>query len=47
MTDASLMDPTPGLTVGADGRARCAWAGSAPEYLSYHLSLYTSDAADE
>jgi DNA-3-methyladenine glycosylase I len=27
---------TAGLVVGADGLARCAWAGSAPEYLSYH-----------
>jgi DNA-3-methyladenine glycosylase I len=25
-----------GLVVGADGRARCAWAGSAVEYLRYH-----------
>ncbi|HYJ76814.1 MAG TPA: DNA-3-methyladenine glycosylase I [Kineosporiaceae bacterium] len=25
-----------GLVVGADGLARCAWAGSAPEYLRYH-----------
>jgi DNA-3-methyladenine glycosylase I len=25
-----------GPLVGADGRARCAWAGSAPEYLRYH-----------
>ncbi len=25
-----------GLTVGDDGLARCAWAGSAPEYLAYH-----------
>nr|WP_202881402.1 DNA-3-methyladenine glycosylase I [Pedococcus badiiscoriae] len=24
------------MTVGADGLARCAWAGSAPEYLAYH-----------
>ena len=24
------------VIVGADGRARCAWAGSAPEYLGYH-----------
>ncbi|MDP9240358.1 MAG: DNA-3-methyladenine glycosylase I [Actinomycetota bacterium] len=24
------------LAAGADGRARCAWAGSAPEYLAYH-----------
>jgi DNA-3-methyladenine glycosylase I len=26
----------PGLVLGADGLARCAWAGSAPEYLRYH-----------
>ncbi|GAB3449054.1 DNA-3-methyladenine glycosylase I [Phycicoccus ginsengisoli] len=25
-----------GVVVGADGLARCAWAGSAPEYLAYH-----------
>jgi DNA-3-methyladenine glycosylase I len=24
------------LATGADGRARCAWAGSAPEYADYH-----------
>jgi DNA-3-methyladenine glycosylase I len=24
------------LTIGADGLARCKWAGSAPEYLAYH-----------
>ncbi|MDQ6875168.1 MAG: DNA-3-methyladenine glycosylase I [Actinomycetota bacterium] len=24
------------LLAGADGRARCGWAGAAPEYLSYH-----------
>ncbi|MGN6324782.1 DNA-3-methyladenine glycosylase I [Pseudolysinimonas sp.] len=24
------------VVVGADGRARCGWAGSAPEYLAYH-----------
>jgi len=27
---------TAGLLVGPDGCSRCAWAGSAPEYLSYH-----------
>lgn len=26
----------PDLVVGADGRPRCFWAGSAPEYLAYH-----------
>ena len=25
-----------GLLRGPDGRLRCAWAGSAPEYLTYH-----------
>jgi len=25
-----------GLLRGPDGRLRCAWAGSAPEYLAYH-----------
>jgi DNA-3-methyladenine glycosylase I len=25
-----------GLIVGADARPRCAWAGAAPEYVSYH-----------
>ena len=25
-----------GLTVGDDGLARCAWAGSTPDYLAYH-----------
>lgn len=25
-----------GLLEGPDGRLRCAWAGSAPEYLDYH-----------
>jgi DNA-3-methyladenine glycosylase I len=32
MTDVD----TTGLTVGPDGRPRCSWAGSAPEYLTYH-----------
>jgi DNA-3-methyladenine glycosylase I len=25
-----------GLVLGPDGRLRCGWAGSAPEYLAYH-----------
>jgi DNA-3-methyladenine glycosylase I len=25
-----------GLLTGPDGRVRCSWAGSAPEYLAYH-----------
>jgi DNA-3-methyladenine glycosylase I len=30
-----VADPD-GLVAGADGRLRCGWAGSAPEYLDYH-----------
>ena len=30
------MSPASGLTVGEDGRARCAWAGRAPDYVAYH-----------
>jgi DNA-3-methyladenine glycosylase I len=30
-----VADPD-GLLAGADGRVRCSWAGSAPEYLAYH-----------
>ena len=26
----------PDLVVGADGLARCAWAGAVPDYLAYH-----------
>ncbi|MEO7236327.1 MAG: DNA-3-methyladenine glycosylase I [Lapillicoccus sp.] len=36
MSDAAPAVGPAGLSVGADGRARCAWAGSAPEYLVYH-----------
>src|SRR3954468_5749998 len=25
-----------GLVVGSDGRPRCAWGGSTPDYLAYH-----------
>jgi DNA-3-methyladenine glycosylase I len=31
---AELLDA--GLVVGADGRARCFWGGSTPDYVSYH-----------
>lgn len=27
---------TDGLVAGADGRPRCRWAGSAPDYIAYH-----------
>jgi DNA-3-methyladenine glycosylase I len=30
------VSPPPGLTVGADGLARCRWAGSHEDYVRYH-----------
>lgn len=30
------MAPRPALLIGQDGRARCGWVGSDPEYLRYH-----------
>lgn len=35
MSDSGLSD-TGGLVIGADGLARCAWAGAAPDYRDYH-----------
>ncbi|GID25153.1 DNA-3-methyladenine glycosylase I [Paractinoplanes brasiliensis] len=32
------MTDTAGLVIGADGRARCFWGGSTPDYLPYHDS---------
>ncbi len=31
-----MTDPEKGATPGADGRLRCPWGLSAPEYLAYH-----------
>jgi DNA-3-methyladenine glycosylase I len=31
-----MTDVIDGLVVGPDGRARCSWGGSAPDYLPYH-----------
>ena len=41
-----------GLTVGADGRPRCWWGASAPEYIDYHdrewgVPLHGDDALFE
>lgn len=38
MSDSAVSVPPsrPSLAEGADGRARCAWAGSDPEYVRYH-----------
>ena len=30
------MDENPGLVAGPDGRLRCAWGVSTPDYVSYH-----------
>jgi DNA-3-methyladenine glycosylase I len=35
MTETTLPEAG-GLVVGADGRPRCAWGGSTPDYLAYH-----------
>ena len=44
--------PVDGLTVGDDGRARCRWGASAPEYIGYHdtewgVPLHGDDALYE
>ncbi len=36
-----------GLTTGPDGRDRCAWAGSAPDYLAYHDAEWGFPVADD
>jgi DNA-3-methyladenine glycosylase I len=33
--------------VGPDGRARCAWAGAAPEFLGYHDTEWGFPVADD
>jgi DNA-3-methyladenine glycosylase I len=35
------------LVVGADGLARCPWAGATPEYLQYHDSEWGRPVGDE
>jgi DNA-3-methyladenine glycosylase I len=35
MTETTLPESS-GLVVGEDGRARCSWGGSTPDYLPYH-----------
>ena len=37
----------PDLLVGPDGRPRCRWAGSAPEYLDYHDREWGRPVHDE
>ncbi|MCW2566750.1 MAG: DNA-3-methyladenine glycosylase [Mycobacterium sp.] len=36
-----------GLLTGADGLTRCAWAGSAPEYLAYHDTEWGRPVRDD
>ena len=36
-----------GLTIGEDGVARCAWAGSAPDYLAYHDDEWGFPVSDD
>jgi DNA-3-methyladenine glycosylase I len=37
----------PGLVVGPDGRPRCAWGASTPEYLAYHDAEWGRPVADD
>lgn len=47
-SDASEMARLPpGLVVGPDGRSRCAWGASTPEYLAYHDGEWGRPVADD
>jgi DNA-3-methyladenine glycosylase I len=37
----------PGLAAGADGRSRCSWALSAPDYLAYHDDEWGRPVTDD
>ncbi len=37
----------PGLLKGTDGRVRCAWAGSSPDYAEYHDREWGRPTADD
>lgn len=39
--------PAPGLVLGADGKQRCFWAGSHPDYTSYHDGEWGVPVADD
>ncbi len=39
--------PAEGLAAGPDGRPRCAWAVSAPDYLAYHDDEWGRPVTDE
>lgn len=41
------MDDTRGLAPGADGKLRCAWSCSAPEYVRYHDEEWGFPVADD
>ncbi len=36
-----------GLVQGADGRVRCAWAGSSPDYMAYHDEEWGRPTTDD
>ena len=36
-----------GLLIGVDGKARCSWAGSAPEYVAYHDEEWGQPVRDD
>jgi DNA-3-methyladenine glycosylase I len=44
---AAAPRPPPGLAAGPDGRLRCAWCLSTPEYLAYHDQEWGFPVADD
>ncbi len=47
MDDQSGSAPPPGVTLGDDGVARCAWADSAAEYRAYHDTEWGFPVSDD
>src|ERR1700759_4084651 len=46
MTETTLPE-TSGLVVGSDGRARCSWGGSTPDYVPYHDNEWGRPVRDD
>lgn len=42
-----MAEPRDGLVEGPDGRRRCSWGASTPEYLAYHDAEWGFPAADD
>ncbi len=44
---AASVRPVDDITIGADGRGRCGWAGATPDYLAYHDDEWGVPQRDE